>query len=89
MVSLIGSLQPIILRQINLQTGPLVGMGLRSRNQSTLDFSVWFQNHIRKYTFFPGEQLTVLNTAYQEKDLGTVTKELKPFLVMTLNIRFR
>lgn len=89
MVSLTGTLEPIILRQINLQTGPVAGLGLRSRNQSTLNFSVWFQNHIRKYSVFPGEQLTVLSTAYQEKDLGQVTSELKPFVVLTLNLRFR
>jgi hypothetical protein len=88
MVTQAGDVKAISLHQVNLQTGPVLGLGFKTRNQSTLEISVWWQDHIRKFRHYAADEITLIGTTYTEAELETVTRKLKPFLQLTANIRF-
>ena len=85
MFSLNNELKAINLHQINLQTGPVIGAGLRGRNQSSIDLSLWFQYQIRKNRFKEIEQVTQYSSTQYEDQLRQSSTILYPFVNLKLN----
>jgi hypothetical protein len=86
MVGLDNLLKAISLRQISLQTGPLLNVGYRHRNQSTIDLGCWLQIqiHKNKYDVLATDQ--IFGAAQQEAALREVQVNLRPYFTARVNI---
>lgn len=85
MFNLSNELKAISLQQINLQTGPAIGLGFRGKNQSSIDLSVWFQYQIRKNRFVEVDQVNQYSSTQYEEELRRKTNLLFPYINLKLN----
>ena len=85
MFNLNNELKSINLRQINLQTGPVLAIGLRGSRQSSIDLSVWFQYQIRKNKFKETNGVNLYGTTQNEADLRERSALLFPYVNLNLN----
>lgn len=79
---------PISLRQISRQSGPLLSVGMRDRNQSTLDAGVWLQiqTRLNRYERLAGTEFYA--NIFTEEALDVRSTELRPYLTIRLNYYF-
>ena len=81
-------LKTISLRQVTRQTGPLLNIGYRHRNQSSIDLNMWFQFQIRRSRFRELDGVTVIGAAFYEDDLRRTTLEIRPYPSIRINYFF-
>lgn len=79
---------PSSLRQISLQSGPTMSIGMRDRRQSTLDVGLWLQIQTRKNRFERLEGSEYYANIFRESELVTRNRELRPYLTLRLNYFF-
>ncbi len=88
MVGFDNLLKAISLRQVSLQTGPLITLGYRNRNQSTIDIGCWLQAQIQKSKYEVLQSNQIFGAAQQESDLQKVTVEFRPYPTARINYYF-
>jgi hypothetical protein len=79
---------PISLRQISRQSGPLLSVGMRDRNQSTLDAGVWLQIQTRLNRFDRLDGNDFYSNIFTETALLERATELRPYMTIRLNYYF-
>jgi hypothetical protein len=89
MVGLDNLLKSISLRQISLQTGPQMFIGLRNRQQSTIDVGMWMQIQIHKNKYEVLATNQIYGAAQQESALQQSGVEFRPYPTLRLNYFFR
>jgi hypothetical protein len=88
MVGLDNLLKAISLRQVSLQTGPMVAFGYRNRNQSTIDIGCWLQVQVHKAKYEVLTTTQIFGAAQQESDLREVAIEFRPYPTARINFFF-
>ncbi|MBL0015711.1 MAG: hypothetical protein IPP17_04555 [Bacteroidetes bacterium] len=88
MVGFDNLLKAISLRQVSLQTGPLLNIGYRHKNQSTIDIGCWLQVQVHKNKYEVLANNQIFGTAQQELDLQQVTVEFRPYPTARINYFF-
>jgi hypothetical protein len=88
MVGLDNLLKAISLRQISLQTGPLLAIGFRGGNQSTIDLGCWVQVQVHRNAFEVLATDQIFGAAQQEVDLREVRLDLRPYPTARVNYYF-
>lgn len=88
MVGLDNLLKAISLRQISLQTGPLLAIGLRNRFQSTVDLGCWLQIQVKKNKYEVLDTDQIFGAAAQEASLKLVSVALRPYPTARINYYF-
>ena len=78
-------LKAISLRQISLQTGPLLAFGYKNRNQSTIDLGLWSQFQISKNRYEILKTTQIFGAAAQESELMKVKYEFRPYMTARVN----
>jgi hypothetical protein len=86
MVGLDNLLKAISLRQISLQTGPLLAVGYRDRGLSSVDIGCWLQIQVHKnqYEILATDQ--IFGAAQQETELKKVLVEFRPYPTARINL---
>ena len=77
---------PISLRQINWQTGPLVNLGFRRRDMSSVDVGVWLQVQVRRNKFKSLSDPLFYPSIFREEELRITTTRMRPYMTIRLNI---
>lgn len=88
MVGIDNLLKAISLRQISLQTGPLLAFGIRNRNQSTVDIGCWLQIQVKKNKYEVLDTDQIFGAAQQESALKVVSLALRPYPTARINYYF-
>ena len=88
MVGFDNLLKAISLRQVSLQTGPLLNIGYRHKNQSTIDIGCWLQVQVHKNKYEVLANNQIFGAAQQELDLQQVTVEFRPYPTARINYFF-
>lgn len=88
MVGLDNLLKSISLRQVSLQTGPMLAFGYRNRNQSTIDIGCWLQVQVKKNKYEVLATNQIFGAAQQESDLKLVSVEFRPYPTARINYFF-
>lgn len=79
---------PISLRQISRQSGPMLNLSMRDRNQSTLEAGLWLQIQTRKNRFDRLDGNEFYANIFTEEALNMRTTELRPYMTVRLNCYF-
>lgn len=85
MVGLDNRLKAISLREISLQTGPLLAIGYRNKHQSTIDIGLWTQFQIHKNRFDILDTDQIFGAALQESELNNINFEFRPYITARVN----
>lgn len=88
MVGIDNFLKAISLRQISLQSGPLLAIGYRNRHQSTLDIGCWLQVQIHKNRYQVLATDQIFGTAQQEAELQKTAVEFRPYPTARIHFYF-
>ncbi len=85
MVGLDNQLKAISLKQISLQTGPLLAVGYKNRHQSTIDVGLWTQCQIHRNRFEILDTDQIFGAALQESELNNINFEFRPYITARVN----
>lgn len=89
MLNFANEFQPIVLHQVNWQTGPILGFGYRDRRQSSIEATLWLQFQTRKNRWYEEDELGALGTSYSQAELEAVEQEVKPYFTLNFNYFFK
>lgn len=81
-----GNVVPIFLKQINMQTGPIIQFGFRNAKRWTLQMQSWFQFQIGRNRFEEGGVVSTLSPPQLETELRKVNTKLRPFVQLNLTM---
>lgn len=82
-------LQPISLHQINVQSGPTVGVGYKDKRQSSIEAMLWLQFQYRHNKWLDQENLGSIGSSYTIEELRMVEREVKPYFTLNFNYYFQ